>query len=525
MANTDYYDLVRRRLRSNLETAGIRIEDSDLEGMLQRGFLQVPIAFEVLLQHISTSALPDYLHLWGENSQPESKLQLPASKSSAKSATSLEEFGCRIQAREISPVELAEEALRRLSEKDPVLNAFQFVRAADAMDDARNAEREIANGEYRGVLHGVPVAIKDLLAMRGTPTTAGSKIFADRVTDYDSAGVERLRAAGAIIIGKTRMSEFAYSPGSNNAHYGPTRNPRNLEHDTGGSSSGSAAAVADGIVCVALGSDTGGSIRIPSSYCGLVGLKPTFGGVSLYGADTLSWSLDHLGPITTTVRDAALLLQILWGHDPRDTRTRNVPLHGLDQIESGVRGLRVGVLESDGTGNPIADEETLHAWRNGLQILEKQGATLIPIDIPEFDWLRVLNSSILAMEAGSFHQPILRERLSDYGPFMRQRILSAFGFGPLSFVRAQQARAILRERLNLLFERIDLMSTPTMPSAAPPLGVPGSTALTGPFNLLGWPALTVPLGQTSNGLPLGFQLAGKPWDEATVLRAGRALEL
>ena len=280
------------------------------------------------------------------------------------------------------------------------------------------------------------------------------------------------------------------------------------------------------MVYAALGSDTGGSIRIPASFCGIVGLKPTFGRVSLHGVAPLSWSLDHLGPMTRSVADAALLLGVLAGRDSRDPRTRaaaSVPaLAGLDM---GGRGMRVGVLGDDGSGGPLGSDAALAGWRAGLAALENSGAELVQIDLPELEDLRLLNSAILAMEASSYHLPNLRDRLGDYGEFMRQRILAAFAYAPGAFVRAQQARAVLRRRSTAIFQRVDLLSTPTQPDVAPPLDTIGWTTFTGPFNALGWPAITVPAGLSPDGLPLGIQLVGKPWDEATVLRAARVVEM
>ncbi len=518
------------RLRQNLKSAGIAFTEADIEGMVDKGFVHMVADFEKLDNRTYVNGLPDYLAGRGDSREPQSPLTgatpstVPASRSVTGYPT-IAEIAGRLQRREVSPVELTEQSLSRIAERDPILNAFQLVLADYARQQARQAEQEIANGQYRGPLHGVPLAVKDLLAMKGTITTAGSKILAQNLTDYDAAGVERLEAAGAIIVGKTRMSEFAYSPGSNNGHYGPTRNPHNLEFDTGGSSSGSGAAIADGLVFGALGSDTGGSIRMPSSQCGIVGLKPTFGRVSLYGGVTLSWSLDHLGPMTHSVTDAALMMQVLAGHDPRDIRSRPVavPDYTAD-LEKGVKGLRIGVPAAANFGS-ITTPETVAAWRNGLNRLAAQGAELVELDLPQFEDARVLNYVILALEALAFHEANLRDRLSEYGEFMRQRILYSYAFGPAASVKAQQARQQLRLHFDSLFSRIDLLSTPTMPGGAPRLGVPPSTALTSPFNLLGWPTISVPTGKTSpDGLPLGLQLAGKPWDEVTVLRAAYALE-
>ena len=528
------------RLRSNVRAAGITASEEDIQGLIEKGFLSRLLTFEQIIDTIDAERLPDYLSNWGTsfagatptsaaNEEPatpaETTAQPAAPGDQSLHHASIGTIAGLLRSRQLSPVELLEQTLERIATHDGRLSTYQLLLADRARAAAAQAEREIAAGEYRGPLHGIPVAVKDLLDVAGTPTTAGTKILADRMADADAPAVARLLAAGAVIVGKTRLSEFAYSPGSNNAHYGPTRNPWNTDHDTGGSSSGSAAAVCAGLAYAALGSDTGGSIRIPASLCGVVGLKPTFGRVSLSGAVPLSWSLDHLGPLTRSADDAALLLEAIAGPDPSDTRTHGATAFRAASARGSAGGLRIGVLGDDGSGAPLADDAMVSAWRSGLNALEKAGAELVPIDMPELEGLRWLNGAILAMEASAFHLPWLRTRLNDYGEFMRQRILAAFAYAPGAFVRAQQARALLRARCNQIFEHIDLLSTPAQPSAAPPLGTPASTAFTGPFNILGWPALSLPVGLTDRRLPLGMQLVGKPWDEATLLRAARAAEM
>lgn len=517
------------RLRLNLKAAGLVIDDATIDAIAEKGFLQTPRAFDALIQDRPVDLVPDYLADWKAASLPTATTTPTTvdAQPPAHVGDSIAAVGAQVARGERSPVELTEAALARLVERDPALNLFQLVLAERARAAARQAEAEIRNGQYRGPLHGIPVAVKDLLHMAGTPTTAGSMIRAGMVVNENAAAVEKLEAAGAIIIGKTRMSEFAYAPGSVNPHYGPTRNPHNPAHDTGGSSSGSAAAVADGVVFAALGSDTGGSIRIPAAHCGLAGLKATFGAISLYGAINLAWSLDHVGPLTRTVADAALLFAALAGADGRDARTRpglTFPVTELLARQPNLRGLRIGVLGDDGSGGPLATDEVLAAWRLGLRKLEQAGATLVELDMPRLRTMWTLGGALLAQEALAYHLPTLRTRLSDYGDFMRLRILAAFAYEPGAFVRAQQLRGVFRHEVNAIFDTVDLLSTPTMPDAAPLLGVPSPTVFTLPFNLLGWPALTVPAGKTSSGLPLGLQLVGRPWDEATVLRAGLALE-
>jgi len=530
-------DSIVDRLRSNLRAAEIVIAETDIQGVIDKGFLRLVLAFEAILEGTPLDRVPDYLAAWGDNASaeqipptsptPAEQLALPLADAAepTQRPNTIAAIAQQIQSRAVSPVELTEQALERIAQRDPLLNAFQLVLAERARAAAARAEREIAAGAYRGPLHGVPIAVKDLLALAGTPTTAGSKILADWIADSDAAGVERMERAGAVIVGKTRMPEFAYSPGSNNPHYGPTYNPWNREHDAGGSSSGSGVAVADGMVYAALGSDTGGSIRIPASHCGIVGLKPTFGRVSLHGAVTLSWSLDHLGPLVRSVADAELMLAALAGPDPRDPRTRQASAgsRSADQT-AGAAHLRIGVLRDDGTGSALATPEVLAAWQAGLAALERGGAELIAIDLPEMEAIRVLNSAILVLEAAAYHQTNLRERSGELGEFVRQRLLLAYALPAGAFVRAQQARSMLRQRFDAIFDRVELLSTPTMPYGAPLLGVPSTTAFTAPFNALGWPAITVPVGLTAERLPIGLQLAGKPWDEATVLRAAAVVE-
>jgi aspartyl-tRNA(Asn)/glutamyl-tRNA(Gln) amidotransferase subunit A len=536
-------DAIVSRLRANLRAAGIPFTEEDVAGLIEAGMLRTAVALEELSARAPRDLMPDYLDAAAASGGIARPAPPPAHAAVATSSSvaarsvaarpvaggpggTIAGLAPLIRAREVSPVELVERALERVARLDGELHAFQLVLAERARAAARRAEREIA-ARYRGPLHGVPVAVKDLFAMKGTRTTAGSKVLADWVADFDAAVVERLEAAGAVIVGKTTMPEFAYSPGSNNPHYGPTRNPWNPARDSGGSSSGSGAAVTCGMVWAALGSDTGGSIRIPAALCGIVGLKPTFGRVSLHGAVPLAWSLDHAGPMTRSVADAALVLEAIAGPDPRDPRTGRVPAERYADpsvLEAGVKGLRVGILRNDGSGGALASDEALAGWRRGLAALESEGATLVEIDLPELAALRVASGAILALEAATQHEAVLRERPRDLGGFMRRRLLAGWAHGPGAFVRAQQLRAALRRRAIAVFERVDLLTMPGMPATAPPLGVPASTALTAPLNGLGWPAISVPVGFGAERLPLGIQLVGRPWDEAAVLGAAHALE-
>ncbi len=520
------------RLCANLHAAGIPFSEGDVAGILEKGFLSSVEEFEALANDASTAAAPDYLGAWGDDAAPDLPgANLLAFPPPSDGATELDRASIRrisrlLERREVSPVELTRAALERIAEGNPAMNAFQVVLEEEAFKAARVAERQIADGDYSGGLHGVPVGVKDLLDLAGTPTTAGSAASDPRIVRHDSSAVDRLRRAGAIIVGKTTLAELAYSPGSNNARYGPTRNPWNSAHDTGGSSSGSGAAVAAGMVYAALGSDTGGSVRIPAAQCGIVGLKPTYGRISMHGATPLAWSLDHLGPMTRSVADSALLLEVLAGRDPRDPRTRLGTAYRVSaELEAGARGVRIGVVRNDGAGTPPGTAEVLEAWHKAIEALERQGAEIVELDLSELSALRVVNSAILVLEAAAFHEKRLRERLHLIGEFARHRLLYAYAFGPGAFVRAQQIRAVLRQQVRDAIEEIDLLCTPTMPAPAPLLGTPSSTRYTAPFNALGWPAVTVPVGLAPGNLPLGVQLIGPPWTEARLLQVARVVEL
>ena len=535
-------DRLLEQAKINLAAAGIPADDAELEEMRGRGFLDQVKAFEDFVRTVPSDPVPDFLHAWGEDVQADSPSGGPSPENLSsgvlfgRPSGDSDPGGTRyagivdvvgmLKRREISSVELTHQAIERVSDRDPVLNAFQAVLTEHALKAARRADQEMEAGIDLGPLHGVPIAAKDLLAMRGTVTTAGSLIHAGRRTDYDADAIERLEAAGAVIVGKTRMSEFAFSPGSNNEHYGPTRNPWNGEHDTGGSSSGSGAAVADGLVYGALGSDTGGSIRMPAALCGTVGFKPTFGRVSLYGADSLAWTLDHLGPLTRTVVDAALMMNVLAGHDPRDPRTRTVPVPDYTAaLNDGVRGLRIGVLSDDGSTGPLATDEAVESWHKSLRILRDQGAELVDIALPEMEALRLTNGSIVRNEAAAFHEANLVSRFDHYSRFMRQRVMAAYAASPVAYMRTSQARAVLRYACQRIWNHVDVLSTPAMPYEAPALGDPSrNTTFTGPFNTLGWPAVVVPMSLSGRRLPLSTQIVGKPWDDALTLRVANAIE-
>ncbi len=451
---------------------------------------------------------------------------------------SIEALGERLRRRELSPVEITRLYLDRIAALDPTLHAFITVTGAQALADAATAEREIAADQYRGPLHGVPLAIKDLFYTAGVRTTAGSRILADFVPTEDATVVARLRAAGALSVGKTNMEEFAYGATSLNPHYGECRNPWDPERIAGGSSGGSAAAVAAALCAGALGSDSGGSIRQPAALCGLVGLKPTYGRVSKHGVVPLSWSQDHVGPMTRTVRDAALLLQALAGHDPRDPASSAAPVPAyLDGIEAGVAGLRLG-LPRDFFFERV-DPATEAAVRGAAATLAGLGGRLDDVPLPQAAAAFAAGAAILFAEATSYHERWLRTRPGDYDPAVRARLEVGSALLATDYLKAQRARRLLVEQTVRLFDGVDVLLTPTAAVPAPrrdehlirwPDGteedVRGATLrFTRVFNLLGFPAVSVPCGMTTSGLPLGLQIVGRPFAEATVLRVARALEL
>jgi Asp-tRNA(Asn)/Glu-tRNA(Gln) amidotransferase A subunit family amidase len=542
---------VMDRLRTNLRAAGIPASEEDLERIEADGYVERVAEAREILAAAEMSGLPDFLAGWGPppGAAPyggtgaegvaeagrrtrEGSAHAPEPGDDDGIPHRLADVAELLRRGEISPVELAERALERVSTHDAELNLFQLVLADRAMDAARRAEEEIRRGDHRGPLHGVPVAVKDLFQMRDTVTTAGSIIHVEGSTDTDAAAVERLQEAGAVIVGKTRLSEFAYWPGSTNPHYGSTRNPVDPEHDAGGSSSGSAAAVATGCVYAALGTDTGGSVRIPAALCGVVGHKPTFGRASLAGCVPLAWSLDHVGPLTRSVEDASLVLEVLAGHDPQDARTRaGSDYRTPDAIRraasaggADLAGVRVGVMAADGSGQELGSGEALAAWHASNERLRERGATLVDVDLSDMHVLWRVASLTLAVEAAAYHARSLRRHYDRYGRFCRGRLVGAFAYGFDDMLRAQRVRARLRERWSRLWDRCDVLSTPSQPDVAPLLGVAASTRYTNPFNALGWPAVSVPYGAGKGGLPLGTQIAGKPWDDGTVLRVAAALE-
>ena len=448
---------------------------------------------------------------------------------------SIQDLAPLIRSREVSPRDLVRACLDRIDRYDGTLNSFITVLAEPALATAEAAEREIAAGAYRGPVHGVPVAVKDLLATAGVRTTSGSRIEADCVPDYDATVVERLREAGAILLGKLNLHEFACGPTSTSPHFGRVGNPWHPNRIAGGSSGGSGSAVKASLVTAAIGTDTGGSIRIPAALCGIAGLKPTYGWVSRFGVTALAWSLDHVGPMTKTVEDAALMMNAIAGYDPRDPGSSDVPAPDFTQdLRLGARGLRIGVpraffFERLEPGVRSAVEEA-------MTVFERLGAELREVTIPDIEYAGIAQLAITMSESAAYHLDYIRQRAGDYAPDVRLRLESGRFVPAPRYLQALRARSYLIEMTRRTMADLDALMTPTVAVTAPEPGlthleVEGKredirtalTRLTSPFNLVGLPALTVPCG-FSDGLPVGLQIVGKPFAEATILRAGWAYE-
>ena len=442
-----------------------------------------------------------------------------------------------IAARKISPVEATQEHLARIERLDGRIRAFITVDAEGALATARALEAELVAGRSRGPLHGVPLAHKDLCHVPGLPTSCGTLTREYFTSPFECTAVARLREAGAVMLGKLNMAELAMGPFGDNAHHGDVQNPRREGHCAGGSSSGSAAAVAAGFALAALGSDTGGSIRLPAACCGVVGLKPTYGRVSRAGAMPLSWSLDHMGPLTRTVAAAATVLGIIAGYDPRDATSsrRGVPYYERT-LETPIAGLRVGVAENyyfDGITDEMAG--AVHA---ALRAIEGLGAVVTQVRLPDPQPLVDVSNVISRSESATIHSRVLRDRPHELQAAVRARLDTGFHISAHDYLQALRLRGrFTRAFVREIFGEVDLLVLPVIPEPAPALeAVKAGTAdeivarmgrfsrLTRPFNGLGLPALALPCGALSDSRPLALQIVGRPFDEATVLRLGHAYQ-
>ena len=441
-----------------------------------------------------------------------------------------------VSKKEVSPVEIVDAHLSRIQATEPVLNSFITILAEEARGSARQAEREIQAGKYRGPLHGIPVGLKDLYNTRGVRTTSGSRIFDNFVPAEDCTVAVRFREAGAILLGKLNMHQFALGPTGENPDYGHMHNPWNPEMVSGGSSGGSGSAVAAGQCTITTGSDTGGSIRIPAALCGIVGLKPTYGLVSRYGLTPLSWSLDHPGPMVRTVEDAALAMNAIAGYDPKDVASANVTVPDYtESLTEDIRGLRIGVPK-EYFEVPL-DPEVRQSVQNALSQFESMGAEVREVSFPMFEQSQAISTAVLLAEAAAYYRDIVEKDGDKVYEPVRLRLQAGLFISSADYLRAQQARSLFDRETRELLKEVDLLAGPTEPVTAPKLlagtviageqeiGTVGAlTQYTRPFNINGFPAISVPCGFSNSGLPIGLQLAGRPFDETTVLKAAYAYE-
>jgi aspartyl-tRNA(Asn)/glutamyl-tRNA(Gln) amidotransferase subunit A len=443
---------------------------------------------------------------------------------------SLTEAAKSIRDQDLSPVELTRAYIDRINQFEPQLNCFITQTPQAALERARDAELEIKRGEYRGPLHGIPFALKDLFETQGIRTTAGSLFYTDWIPEEDGAVVQRLNSAGMVNLGKLNMHEIALGVTNNNPHYGACHNPWKLDRTPGGSSGGSGAALAAGMCMGALGSDTGGSIRIPAALCGVVGLKPTYGRVSLRGVVPLSWNLDHPGPMARRVSDVAVILQIIAGFDPEDPASLDVTVPDyLAQLEGSVRGWRVALAEDNFFSK--ADPEVLEAVRAAADVFASLGAHISQVEFPGAYEAAKSNGLMTTSDAAAFHYERLQAQREKFGVDVRQRLETGAAFTSGEYILARRTQTILRRQFEHFFDEFDLLLTATTPIAAPPLEGPDAveqasrlTRFTSPFNLTGLPAISLPCGFTGLGLPIGLQIITRPLGEAALLRAANAYE-
>ncbi len=436
-----------------------------------------------------------------------------------------------IKQKRLSPVELTTALIRRTEALDLQLDAYLLPTAERALDQARRAEREIMAGGYRGPMHGIPFALKDIYSTAGIRTTGHSRICQDTVPSADATTVRKLYEAGAVLTGKLATHEFAHGGPSFDLPWPPARNPWNREHFTGGSSSGSGAAVAAGFVPAALGSDTGGSIRGPAALCGIVGLKPTYGLVSRYGVYANSFSFDHAGPMTWTVEDCAIVLQAIAGHDPNDpaSATRPVPDYRA-ALTADIKGLRVGVVRHLHEDDCAVTQEVSAALEEAFAVLRSRGATLGEVRLrPAQDYYDV-KVMIAESELLAVHEQALRRRPGDFGEDFLGRVLPAVLISGRDYVQAQRERRRMLAEMAPVYANYDVLVTATAGAPAPRLGTWSTIefwkrpSLTTPFNVTGGPALAQCIGFSSNGLPLSMQVVGRPFDDVTVLRVAQVYE-
>ncbi len=437
-----------------------------------------------------------------------------------------------IRTREVSPVEAAIAYLDRIDSLNFKFNSYLTICRKEAMDAAGEAERAIAAGSYIGPLHGIPVAVKDQLWTKGIRTTAGSRIMADFVPDEDATAVARLKDAGAVVLGKTNMTEFAIGIAQT---YGYNRNPWNLDRFTGGSSAGSGSATAAFLCSTSLGEDTGGSIRRPAAWCGVVGLRPSWGRVSRYGVTASSWSMDQVGPISRTVEDVAITLGAIAGHDPKDPYTWDVPVPDYRSALGGdLAGMRVGVIR-ELTYSDIVDPEIRDGVLAAGAVMEEMGAVVEEVSMPVTAHCGTMGTVLINTESAAVYRDWTHDRLRDFSRSNRTVLLSGSIMPAQAYYKVQKLREMLRREVLDALKTHDVLILPTARRCAPPVDEDQpltskqmvrdlALVMTRPFNLAGTPAISINCGFNSQGLPIGLQIGGRPFDESTVLKVAHAYE-
>jgi aspartyl-tRNA(Asn)/glutamyl-tRNA(Gln) amidotransferase subunit A len=440
---------------------------------------------------------------------------------------SINEAANLLRQKKISPVELTKACLERIEKLNPLLNAFITVTADSALAQAHLAEDEIQRGNWRGPLHGIPIGLKDLIDTAGVKTTCASALFADRVPTEDADVVQRLKRAGAVLVGKQNLQEFAYGGTSASSHFGPVHNPWDIERIPGGSSGGSAAAVSAGMCFGAIGSDTGGSVREPAAFCGIVGLKPTYGRVSTRGVFPLSWSLDHIGLLCRNVTDTAIMLEAIAGYDALDPASVDWPTEQYSQSLNAHNKFRIGVVRR--TFFDGLDPEFASAMTEAISLIGEMSSKVLDVDLPDTP------ASVQAPEAYAVHSKYFTTSLELYRPWMQERLRQAAGVDTIAYVQARRELDEVRRSVNAVFANVDLLLTPTVP--VPPITVVEATQMTPPpppgelwlrntrpFNAYGLPTISIPCGFTRAGLPIGLQIAGPRFEEGKVLAFAYAFE-
>ena len=450
---------------------------------------------------------------------------------------SLAELSRLIEAKEVSPVEATEAYLERIDRLDGKFNSYITVSTEEALKAARESEASIASGRYLGPLHGIPVAVKDQFNTRGIRTTAGSNLLSDFVPDEDATVVANLKTAGAVLLGKLNLSEFALGDSFHHPA-GTPRNPWDPERNPGISSSGSAAAVAAFLCAASLGEDTGGSTRIPAAWCGLVGLRPTWGLVSRHGVSPVCWSMDTVGPISHTVEDCAITFQAIAGYDPKDASTRNEPLPDYRQaLDGNVRGIRIGVI-NEMVHRDDVDREIRDAVVAAAGALGELGAAVEPVSVPWIETSGSVSKCLTDMEGAAIHHERLKTRAMEYDYNSRVRLLTGILTPAQVYYKAQKMRALIRAQILEQLQEVDVLVLPTSPIVAPKIPdapgiksqeeahgrMSGVRSWTGPFNLANVPAISIPCGFTSENLPIALQIVGRPFEEATVMKVAHAYE-